>query len=135
MDGVFVQPLEGPGNEPRVYWGSFQCNGTSNPSTSTFRAPPGLKAFTVTYGATGVFTITVPAGYGTPGQPACVLCSAEAASVATAFEVVLLGETTLNTTARQIVLQAKQGTSGFAPTNAAGNRIHFAVFFNNSTGG
>lgn len=133
MDGFFTQPLRALGGSPRVYWGSFQCNGTSDPSSATFRYPPGLK-FTVAYSATGVYTVTLPAGLGLPGQPGCIVVSPQFSALADYFEVGIIGETTLNATTRQFVIQAKRAASGNAPANTAGNRINFAIFFNNSTG-
>lgn len=135
MDGFFPQPLKGGGAEPRVLWGSFQTNGTSDPSATTFRYPPGFK-FTVTYSATGVYTVTMPSGVILPAQPGVILVSAQFATLATDyFEVGVVGESTLNTTTKQFVIQAKRAGSGQAPANTAGNRINFAILFNNSTGG
>jgi hypothetical protein len=134
MDGLITQPIDSLGNEPRILWGSFQCNGTSNPDSTKFRYPPGMK-FTAVYSATGVVTVTLPVGCGTPGQPATVVASAQFAVLATDyFEVAVLGETTLNTGARQIVFQMKRAGTGQAPAATAGNRVNFAIFFNNSTG-
>jgi hypothetical protein len=60
-DGFDFRPVQSLGPDPILYSGSFQTNGGSDPSSTTFRYPRGL-AFTVTYAATGVYTITLPAG-------------------------------------------------------------------------
>lgn len=133
MDGFDVRPMEGLGNERLVYDGSFQCNGTSDPSSATFRYPRGL-AFTVAYSATGVFTVTLPAGLALPSQPYSIVVSAQFATLATDhFVVGVVGETTLTTT-RTFVIQAHRNGTGQAPANTAGNRINFAIFATNSTG-
>lgn len=135
MDGTNTQYLDALGSEPLAYWGSFQCNGTSNPATTTIRAPQGLAAFTVTYSATGVFTITVPAGFTLPNQVYSIVVSPQFATLATDwFDCAVLGETTLNTSTRQFVVQAHRSGTGQAPANTAGNRINFAIFASNSTG-
>lgn len=133
MDGFDLRPLEAMGNEQLVYYGSFQTNGTSDPSSTTFRYPRGL-VFTVTYSATGVFTVTLPAGLTLPSQPYSIVVGAQFAVLATDhFVVGVLGETTLTTT-RTIVIQAHRNGTGQAPANTAGNRINFAIFATNSTG-
>lgn len=135
MDGFFTQPLKGLGSEPLAYWGSFQTNAVANPVSTTFRAPPGLKAFTVAYSATGVYTVTLPAGLSLPDQPHVILVSAQFATLATDyFAAGVLGETTLNTSTRQFVVQAHRSGVGQAPAATAGNRINFAVLTCNSTG-
>jgi hypothetical protein len=135
MDGFLTQLVETLGPEPLAYWGSFQCNGTSNPSSTTFRAPPGLAGFTVAYSATGVFTITLPAGLTLPSQAYSIIASPQFAVLATDwFDCAVLGESTLNSTTRQFVVQAHRSGTGQAPANTAGNRINFAIFATNSTG-
>lgn len=134
MDGHPSYPLRGLGPDRFVIGGSFQCNGTSNPASTTYRGTSGLP-FTVTYSATGVYTITFPSGYRFPAQPLAVVASAQYATLATDwFEVGVLGETTLNGTARQIVLQAHRSGTANAPANTAGNRINFWVLMQNNTG-
>ncbi len=134
MDGFIVQELDALGAEPRVLWGSFAPNGTSNPLVASNGGPPGLRAFTTVYAATGQYTVTLPAGINIPsGVVPTVLVSAQCASLGAYFEVVQIGA--FNTTTRSFVVNAKQGASGNAVAAAAGARIHFAIFFNNSTGG
>lgn len=134
MNGFDSRPLDALGNEPMAYWLSFATNASINPDPASFRAPVGLKAFTVTYGATGVYTVTLPVGLSIPIQPGAIIASAQFATIGDYFEVAVLGETTLNAATRQIVIQAKRAAAGYAPGPAAGNRINVAVFFNNSTG-
>lgn len=135
MDGSFCQAVEALGAEPLAYWGSFQCNSTSNPASTTFRGPQALVGFTVAYSATGVFTVTLPAGLALPAQAYSIVVSPQFAVLATDwFDCAVLGETTLNTTTRQFVIQAHRSGTGQAPANTAGNRINFAIFATNSTG-
>jgi hypothetical protein len=133
MDGFDARAIKGVGPEPIAYWGSFQTNGTSNPASTTYRYPRGL-AFTVTYSATGVYTITLPAGFTLPSQPHCVVVGRGFAALADHFDAAVLGETTLNAATRQIVIQAHRAGTGQAPANTAGNRIHFAILSSNSSG-
>ena len=134
MDGFDTRPIDGFGPEPLVYYGSFQCNGTSNPSSTTFRFPRG-QTFTVAYSATGVFTVTLGAGLTLPSQPLSIKVTPQYATLATDwFDVGVLGETTLNSSTRQFVIQAHRSGTGQAPANTAGNRINFAIFATNSTG-
>lgn len=131
MDGFHVQPLGGLGAEGRVLWGSFAPNGASNPLTSSNGGPPGLRAFTTVYAATGQYTVTLPAGLALVGTPT-ILLSAQAADLTGYFEVIQTGA--YNAATRSFVVQAKRAGSGNAPAAAAGCRIHFALLFNNSTG-
>ena len=135
MDGFQTYQVECLGPEPLVYWGSFQCNSTSNPASTTFRGPPGLVGFSVVYSATGVFTVTLPAGLALPAQAYSIVVSPQFAVLATDwFDCAVLGESTLNSTTRQFVVQAHRSGTGQAPANTAGNRINFAIFATNSTG-
>lgn len=136
MDGYITNSVEAIGPDPLVYYGSFQCNASSDPSSTTFRAPPGFRAFTVTYAATGTYTVTLPAGCTLPSQPYVVACWPQFATLATDwFECGTLGETTLNAATRQFVIQAHRNGTAREPANTAGNRINFAIFATNSTGG
>jgi hypothetical protein len=131
MDGQFTQGLKAPGGEPRAVWGSFAPNGSSTPVVTSNGGPPGLKAFTVAYAATGAFTVTLPVGYGLVGTPT-ILVSAQAADLTEYFEVIQTGA--YSPTTRSFVIQAKRAGSGREVAAAAGARIHFAALFNNSTG-
>lgn len=126
---LFTEPLKGLGAEGRAIWGSFAPNGTSNPLLASNSGPPGLRAFTVVYSATGVYTVTLPVDCGPP-TAATILLSAQADVLADYFEVIQIGA--YNATTRTFVVQAKQGASGVAVAANAGARIHFAVLFNDS---
>lgn len=130
MEG-FLQPLQGGGSEPTVFWGSFAPNGSSTPVVTSNGGPPGLKAATVAYAATGQFTVTLPTGWTAVGSPTVVV-SAQAADLTEYFEVIQLGAYAPAT--RSFVVQAKRAGSGREVAAAAGARIHWAIFFNNSTG-
>lgn len=130
MDGQFSQNMEGVGPEPVVLRGSFAPNGTSNPLVASNDGPPSLKAFTTTYAATGLFTVTLPAGLGVVGTPT-IVASAQAV-IADYFEVIT-GAYVAST--RSFTIQAKRAASGYAPPAATTTRINFIIAFNNSTGG
>lgn len=132
MDGFFGQPAQGLGPRPWVIYGSFAPNGTSDPLVASNGGPPGLKAFTTTYAATGQYTVTLPAGMTLPGTPS-IMVSAQAADLAGYFEVMTVGA--YDATNRRFVVQAKRAGTGQAVAAAAGARIHFLLCFNNSTGG
>lgn len=131
MDGFFAQPVKGLGAEPTVYFGSFAPNGTDDPVVTSNGGPPGLKAFTVTEASTGAFTITLPRGLNVTGTPT-IVHSVQCADLTAYFELVQLGAFDAST--RSFVLAAKRAASANAPAAAAGTRVHFAIFFNNSTG-
>jgi hypothetical protein len=134
MDGHSPYRLWGLGPDRFVLAGSFQTNAGSNPSSSTYRGKDGL-AFTVTYAATGVFTVTLPAGFRLPAQPLAIGAWAQFADLATDwFEVAVVGETTLNASTRQFVLQAHRSGVAREVANTAGNRINFHIFTQNNTG-
>ncbi len=126
-----AQPCEGLGPEPFVLHGAIAPNGASNPVVSSNYGPPGLKALTATYAATGVFTLTLPADCTPVGNPVIVV-SAQCESAAEWFEVCTIGA--YNATTRQFVILAhRSGTGRQVPANAA-TRIAFTIHFNNSTG-
>lgn len=131
MNGLFVQPTEGLGPEPRCVSFSFAPNGTSNPLTSAERGPRPLTNSTITYSATGVYTIVFPVDF-TPPADAQFLVSAQCESLANWFEVCQVGA--YNATTRTLVVQAHRSGTGQAVAAAAGARIHVAIFFNHSTG-
>jgi len=135
MDGNPFEFLKGVGTEGVLLVGSFQCNASSDPASTTFRAPPALKGFTVSYAATGTYTVTLPAGFTLPAQPLFVAAWPQFATLATDwFECGVLGESTLNATTRQFVVQAHRNGTAREPANTAGNRINFAIYARNTTG-
>jgi hypothetical protein len=131
MEGYFLQALKGMGAEPCVLWGSFAPNGGSDPDSDDNEGPPGLRAFTTAYAATGQYTVTLPAGLSLPAN-VTVAAFPQAADLAGYFEVMTVGA--YDSTTRTFVIQAKRAASGNAPAAAAGCRIHFLLCFNNSTG-
>lgn len=134
MNGQSSYVMFGLGPDRYLLGGSFQTNGTNNPSSSTFRGTQGLL-FTVAYSPTGVYTVTLPAGFTLPAQPLFVAAWPQFADLSTDwFEVAILGETTLNASTRQFVIQAHRSGTAQAPANTAGNRINFAIFTQNNTG-
>lgn len=133
MDGLGnATPIKGLGTEQFKLSGSFQCNGTSNPASTTHRCPPGL-VFTVTYSATGVFTVTfTDTSMVLPDLPLEVNVSPQFAVLATDwFDCATLGE--FNRTTRSFQIQAHRSGTGQAPANTAGNRINFCITVRNST--
>jgi hypothetical protein len=132
MNGYHTQPLHALGGEPRVIWGSFAPNAASDPEVASNEGPPGVIAFTTAYAATGAFTVTLPAGCTPVGTPQ-IFVSAQCESLTEHFAVAVTGS--YDATARTFVIQAhRNGTGREVAANAAA-RIHFALFFNNSTGG
>jgi hypothetical protein len=131
MIGFLTQRLQALGAEPHVLWGSFAPNGASTPDSDDNEGPPGLRAFTTAYAATGQYTVTLPAGMSMPAN-VTIAAFAQAADLTGYFEVMTTGA--YDTTTRTFVIQAKRAGSGYEVAAAAGARIHFAIFFNNSTG-
>lgn len=131
MDGFHKQHVMSLGSSPTILRGSFAPNGTSDPLVASNGGPRGLRAFTTVYAATGQYTVTLPTGLILPGTPT-IMVSAQAADLTNYFEVMTVGA--FDAVARSFVVQAKRAASGFAPAAAAGCRIHFGLFFNDSTG-
>ncbi len=131
MDGFHTQLLHGLGAEGRVLWGSFAPNAGLTPSAASNGGPPGLKAFTTAYAATGAFTVTLPAGLVLPGVPT-IMVSAQAENLTEYFAVMTVGAFVVAT--RSFVIQAHRAGTGREIAAAAGARIHFALLFNNSSG-
>lgn len=133
MNGIGTYPIIGTMRPGALEgWGSFQCNGSGTPATTTFRGS--LKdRFTATYTATGIFTITLSSGLSFPETPVITVSSQCADNTGTnQFWVTQTAE--WNNTSRSFVIQANQGTSAFAPPATAGNRINFWIGIVNSTG-
>lgn len=132
MDGRLSQILRAFGGEPLAFWGSFAPNGSSTPLVASNGGPPGLKATTIAYAADGAFTLTLPAGFTPVGTPT-IVAHGQAASLSEWFSLNQIGA--YNPTTRQFVLQAHRAGTGREVPAAAGARIHWAILFNNSTGG
>lgn len=132
MNGFDTRPIKGLGNEPMVLWGSFETNGSSDPTD--LRYSRGFN-FTAELTDTGEVTITVPSGCILPAQPGSIVVSAQFATLATDwFEVGVVGESTLNASTRQFVIQMHRSGTAREPAATNGNRVNFAIFFNNTTG-
>lgn len=126
-----LNPLKVLGTDGILYAASFQTNAAANPLASTFRAAPGL-IFTVTYAATGIYTVTLDPSLNLPDLPSCIRVSPQFAVLATDwFECAVVGE--FNRTTRSFVVQAHRGGVANAPAATAGNRINFTIQFRNST--
>ena len=126
-----TQPAKGFGAEPRYAAVSFCPNGTDAPLTASNEGPPGLKSFTTTYTATGLYTVVFPADFAPPAN-SVFLVTPQPADLTGYFEASQVGDYTAST--RTLLIQAKRAGSGNAPAAAAGCRIHIGIFFNDSTG-
>lgn len=125
------EPLHTNATDVVVVSGSFQTNGGSAPSSTTFRSTTG-SSFTVGYAATGVFTVTLGSDLTFPDKPIAVILTKGGAVLATDwFDLLQIGE--YNTTTRALVIQAHRAGTANAPANTAGNRINFTLIFRNST--
>ncbi len=126
--------LKGCGPDRVLLAGSFAPNGASAPVVTASRGRDFGHTFTVTYSATGIYTITWPAGFTLPAQPASIIVTPQFDALASWFDVAPIGETTLTSTTRQIVLQAHRAGVANAPAAAAGTRINFMLLVSNNTG-
>ncbi len=131
MDGYFAQPLKALGGEPHAFWGSFCPNAASNPDSDNNGGPPGLKAFSTVYAATGLQTVTLPEGC-VPVGTATITVSAQAASTSEWFEVCTVGPYD-SSTRSFTVFTHRSGTGREVPASTDA-RVHFTIHFNNSTG-
>lgn len=114
--------------------GSFAPNGSSDPASTSSRGRRFGFTFTVTYAATGVYTVTFPSNMSFPNQVEAVILTPQVDAVANWFDLVAVGETTLNTTTRQLVIQAHRAGTPREVAAAAGSRINFAIYASNTTG-
>lgn len=126
--------LKGIGPDRIILSGSFAPNTAANPLAASSRGREFGNGFVVTYAATGIYTVTFPAGYTLPAQPATIIVSPQCDTFANWFEVIVVGETTLNTVTRQFVIQAHRNGVANQPAVAAGCRINFALQVSNNTG-
>jgi hypothetical protein len=117
--------------------GGFRPNGTSNPtifrgplasgrsSNSTFTS----AAFSVVYGATGIYTVSLTAtGWKFPANdPPAIFCDSQCKDVTNTnrFYVYCSGFTAAT---RSFVISAFQEATPFAPPSDAGNWIDFVIF-------
>lgn len=134
MNGEYRGELHCLGPDQYVLTGSFATNGATNPTTANSRGREFGFTFTVTYAATGVYTVTLPSNLGVPSQPRAVIVTPQWDAIADWFDAAVVGETTLNGSARQFVIQAHRSGVANAPAANAGSRINFAIFVSNTTG-
>src|SRR5574343_1450767 len=115
--GAYI--VRAPKGNVTVLSGSFQCNATSDPASSSFRGT--LSGFTVTYSATGKFVVTIPNGWGAVAKPVIKVsnCCKDATNT-NRFSTVLLGD--YDATNRQFTIQCLQESSTFAVPADADNR-------------
>ena len=131
---VHDHPLLSIGPERVLLAGSFAPNAAVAPVVTASRGREFGQTFTVAYTATGVYTVTFPAGYTLPAQPASIIVTPQWSAIANWFDVGVVGETTLNTTTRQFVIQAHRSGTANEPVAAAGTRINFLLHVSNNTG-
>lgn len=129
MDGFFTQVLKAIGAEPRVYKGSFEANGTSDPDADNNRFPVGQK-FTATRSATGTFSVAMQEGCGCPAQPHAIIVTPNPDSASDWFETCVIGDSTLTSSTRAFTVLTHRGGTALDPTG----RVSFAIHFDNSTG-
>lgn len=138
MDGFFRPFTRAPGAEPTVVGGSFALNSTADPLPANVRYPLGVKPVVSRTGpgtGVGILSVTFPAGTGMPNQPKALLVSPQFDVAGDWFDVGVLGETTLNSGAKQFfVFTHRNGTPTDVAANA-GSRVNFFAYFDNSTGG
>lgn len=135
MHGIGRQELWCDVAEGIVFGGSFQTNGASNPAAATYRRGRYAPAWTVTYTATGIYTVQFPAYFKLPALAQIVWLAAwpQYATLATDwFECGIVGEYSIAN--RNFVIQAHRNGTANAPANTAGNRINFAMFCSQNDG-
>lgn len=114
--------------ETHIGTGRFRPNGSSNPSSSN-NGGTLVGLFTVTYGATGLYTVTLsPKGLKFPSTrpPVILLTAGNVDNTNTnRFQVNLVGDWTNST--RSFVIQARQEATAFAVPSDPGNWIQFAL--------
>lgn len=107
----------------------FAPNGASNPTSIT--GPLARLVSSITYSATGIFTIVFTSDFVWPNTPAFVVTPAFDA-IANYFSANQVGA--YNATTRTLVVQAHRAGTGYAAAAAAGCAINVAVIAQDSTG-
>lgn len=133
MNGHWAGVLNTIGPDRFLIGGSFAVNGTSDPAAASSRGRAG-NTFTVAYSATGVYTVTFPLELKLPAQPFSIVVTPQWDALANWFDVAVVGDSTLNGTNRQIVIQAHRSGTGNAPAAGTGARINFMLLASNNTG-
>lgn len=132
MDGLNRGELLTIGKDQYLLTGSFAVNGGSAVDQTTRRGTDLGFPFSVTYAATGQFTVTLPSGMGFVAQPGSIVVSPQWDAVANWFDVAVVGD--FNLTARSFLIQAHRSGTANAPPAGTGARINFAIKVSNTTG-
>lgn len=127
-------PLKGIGPERVILAGSYAPNNVTDPVATSHRGREFGQTFTVARTGVGQHTITLPSGYTLPAQPASIQATPQCDSFTNWFEVLVVGETTLNTTTRQFVIQCHRNGVAQEVQPAAGARVNFMLHVSNNTG-
>ncbi len=129
MDGHFISKMMAPGVSPTIISGSLAFNGTGTPALASSRYPVGVP-FTVARSATGTWAVTMPAGFGTPAQPHCIVLTPNPTAAGDYFSAEVIGDSTLNATTRAFTILTHRAGTALDPTG----RVGFVIHFDNSTG-
>jgi hypothetical protein len=108
--------------------GGFRPNAVAAPDTTLFRGT--LKGlFTVTYGATGLYTVTfTPAGFKFPtGELPNIQLQATRADLTNTHRFQVEKQGDWNNTTRSFVISARQESAAFAVPSNADNWIDFVI--------
>ncbi len=125
MHGIARQELWGDAVDGTLIAGSFQCNAASNPLAATYRRGRYAPAWTVTYTATGIYTVQFPADFKLPALAQVIRAAAWP-------QCAPVGE--YDTANRRLVIQAHRNGVANAPAATAGNRINFALLLTQNDG-
>lgn len=134
MNGILSGILRSFGYEEYAGAGSFQTNGAGAPTAAMLRKQLGLP-FTVTYGGTGLYTVSFdPAKFKLPVQ-AWYADANVIGPIASVLDVrVVANELHLPACRLQIQCIDKAGAAVAPPANGAGVSISFSFFGTNNTG-
>lgn len=105
-------------------------------ASTAINAPRGLGNTTVTYAATGIYTVALPFGSTFPNLPLTIRATPQAATLATDwFDCLIVGTPTQTAGVLQFVIQCHRSGTAQAPAATAGNAIHVTIVGSNNTGG
>jgi hypothetical protein len=113
---------------------SFGCNATSSPLAASYLGSLTKRVQSITYGATGLFTVTMVPGFTFFKLPIIEPSNSCADGTGTnQFYCALIGvpTQTVITTGQglqlRFVIGCFQGTTAFAPPATAGNSVQFSI--------
>lgn len=113
---------------------SWPVVGTTVGTTNPDRCPKRIAATTITYAATGQYTVVIPGTF-TQGLPYSVIATAQADVLADVFQVHPVGEVTQSGGNLTVVLQCVDYTgAATAPAVHAGSRINLLITGSDSGG-